>query len=284
MNAPTNPTDVPLDGGTPTVDDVRDYWEREVCGTRLGDTFDDYDALKATEYHITGELAEFEQWAGRRVLEVGVGGGSDFLRFARAGADLTGVDLTAAAVDMVRRRLTEEGLSADVRQGNGESLPFDDGSFDLVYSYGVLHHSADPVAAFREVFRVLKPGGEFRGMVYSDRSACGFFVWAANGLLKGRPFLSQREVIYRHLESPGTKSYGNEEFRGILRDVGFEVTRLYKRAGSGDLLLMPASEKYAGGVRGLIYGIATRIVPRNWIRRNEERLGMGLNFVARRPD
>lgn len=267
----------------PGLDEVRDYWEQEVCGTRLGDTEDDYTALKDTEAHITAEVAEFERWRGKRVLEIGVGGGSDFLKFVRAGARAIGIDLTRAAVEMVERRLAAEGLEAGVGQGNGEALPFEDASFDLVYSYGVLHHSADPAAAFREVRRVLKPGGEFRGMVYSDFSACGFFLWGAQGLLKGRPHLSQRQIIHRYLESPGTKSYGNDEFRNVLAGCGFEVDRLWKRAGSGDLLLMPPSAKYAGGAKALLFRTAQRFIPRNFIRRHEGRLGMGLNFVAHRP-
>lgn len=265
------------------TEQVREYWEEEVCGTRLGDTVADYEALKATEYHITAELAEFDAWAGKRVLEIGVGGGSDFLKFVRAGADATGIDLTRAAVEMVRERLREEGLEADVQQADGESLAFEDGTFDLVYSYGVLHHSDDPERAFREVRRVLKPGGEFRGMVYSDFSACGAMLWAVHGLLKGRPLTSQREIIYRHLESPETKSYGTEEFRGVLAGCGFEVERLWKRAGSGDLLLMPPSAKYRGGLKELAFRTARALYPRGVVRRFQNRLGMALNFVARTP-
>lgn len=262
---------------------VKEYWEEEVCGTRLGDTVDAYEALKACEYHITAELAEYPAWAGRNVLEIGVGGGSDFLKFVRAGADATGVDLTDAAVSMVRDRLRSEGLQAECRQADAEDLDLPDATFDLVYSYGVLHHSGDPDRAFREVFRVLRPGGEFRGMVYSDFSACGTFLWGVYGLLKGRPFRSQRDIIYHHLESPGTKSYGTAEFGRVLEAAGFEVERLYKRACSGDLLIMPPSAKYASGLKRVLFRTAQVLLPRFLIRRFENQLGMGLCFVARRP-
>ena len=265
------------------TEQVREYWEQEVCGTRIGQAVEEYEALKACEYRITEELAAHSTWAGRSVLEIGVGGGSDFMKFVRAGAHATGIDLTRAAVSMVRGRLESEGLHADVRQGDGESLDFPDASFDLVHAYGVLHHSADPPRAFNAVRRVLKPGGEFRGMVYADFSACGSLLWILHGLLRGKPFRSQREIIFDHLESPETKSFGILEFRRMLEDAGFEVVRLYKRACSGDLLLMPPSHKYSGGMKGMVYRAGQILLPRFLIRRFEDHLGMGLCFVARRP-
>src|SRR5436190_1962527 len=83
--------------------------------------------------------ADSSRWRGRDVLEIGCGVGTDTLRFARAGARVTAVDLTEAAIALTRQRLVDEELTASVVQADAEDLPFADASFDLVYSWGVLH-------------------------------------------------------------------------------------------------------------------------------------------------
>ena len=95
--------------------------------------------------------------AGRRVLEIGVGAATDFLNFARAGAVLTGVDLTPAAVEHARAGWRSRGLEAELAVASGEALPFPDGSFDLVYSWGVIHHAEHPHRIVREIRRLLAP-------------------------------------------------------------------------------------------------------------------------------
>ena len=77
----------------------------------------------------------------------------------------TGVDLTQRGVDLTRERLALEGLEAEVRVADAEALPFEDASFDIVYSWGVLHHSPNTQQAVNEVHRVLKPGGVARVMI-----------------------------------------------------------------------------------------------------------------------
>jgi ubiquinone/menaquinone biosynthesis C-methylase UbiE len=158
------------------------------------------------------------------VLEVGIGLGTDFTRFARAGARLAGIDLTEAAVDLVRRRLAHEGLEADVRVGDAENLPFADGTFDLVYSWGVLHHTPDTARALDEVRRVLRPGGEARIMLYSRRSWVALGVWLRYGLARGKPWRSFADLLAEHMESPGTKGYTQPELEEMFagfRDVRF---------------------------------------------------------------
>ncbi len=108
----------------------------------------------------------FEKTCGSRVLEIGCGCGSEAERFARAGADYTAVDLTNAAVSITRRRFQLANLEGRFVQGDAESLPFADGSFDLVYSHGVLHHTPDTPRTIREVHRVLCPGGRAVIMLY----------------------------------------------------------------------------------------------------------------------
>jgi SAM-dependent methyltransferase len=225
---------------------VRDFWEEDPCGAKLVDaelgTPEFFAGVAATRDALEPFIAEYAGFAstsGQRVLEIGVGLGSDFIRFVRAGADATGVDLTQRAVDMVGRRLALEGLSADLRVADAERLPFADASFDVVYSWGVLHHTPDSDAAFREALRVLRPGGRLCVMVYARRSWVGFGLWARWGLLAGRPWRSLAHVIANHMESEGTRAYSRAELRerfGALEDLTVEhVGTPYDRRVAGPL-------------------------------------------------
>ena len=159
------------------LESVRAFWDTEACGTQfVADRRDERDFYERyrrfryeTEWHIP-EFVPFAEFRGKKVLEIGCGNGADGVMFARAGADYTGVDLTAAAVEATRRHFAVEGLSGTFRRENAERLTFADDTFDLVYSYGVLHHTPDPARAVGEVHRVLKPGGTALVMLYHRRS------------------------------------------------------------------------------------------------------------------
>jgi ubiquinone/menaquinone biosynthesis C-methylase UbiE len=199
-------------------DEVRTHWERDPCGARHSTaapgTAEFYEQTERKRYILEPFIptfAEFERWRSKDVLEVGIGIGADFMRFARAGARLHGVDLTQAAVDLVDRRLELEGRSADIRRADAESLPFPDMSFDLVYSWGVLHHTPDTARAIGEVRRVLRPGGEARIMLYSRHSWVALGTWLRHGLAACRPWRSLSHVLGEHMESAGTKAFTQRE-------------------------------------------------------------------------
>ena len=268
----------------PAKSDVKRYWENEVCGIRdLAQDIERYERNRAAFEPFIGSFADYGRYAGRDVLEIGVGGGADYVKFLRAGAKVTGIDLTEAAVNFVRARLEGLGLEGDVRVADAENLPFPDAAFDLVYSYGVLHHSPDTGRALAEAYRVLKAGGELKVMVYSDFSMAGLMLWVVHGLLKGRPFRSQRDILFHHLESPGTKCYGSGEFKAMLEKIGFRVTSLHKKAGAGDLLHMEASAKYSSGAKKALFALGKTLLPRGLIRRHQDRLGLFLLAVATKP-
>lgn len=202
---------------------MRRYWEAEPCGTSTADappgTAEFFAQVERARYELEPFIpgfADFGRWRGRRVLEVGVGLGTDFVQFVRAGADATGVDLTEAAVDAVRQRLALEGLDAELLVADAERLPFETDSFDLVYSWGVLHHTPDTRRALDEVERVLRPGGEARIMLYSRRSWVAAGAWARWALARGRPWRSFARVLAEHMESPGTKAYTQRELERLF--------------------------------------------------------------------
>jgi ubiquinone/menaquinone biosynthesis C-methylase UbiE len=202
---------------------VRDHWDGEPCGVIHTDApegssrfYDEIERRRDELEPFLPELADFAGARGLSVLEIGVGIGTDFIRFARAGARVTGVDLTEHAVELVRRRLELEGLDGEVVQADAEQLPFAAGTFDRVYSWGVLHHTPDTDGAVREAVRVLAPGGSITVMLYNRISWVAFGLWVRRALLRGRPWLSLRHVLANHLESPGTKGYTAAEVRSMF--------------------------------------------------------------------
>ncbi len=159
---------------------IQEFWNAHPCGegmvgaldtTFRGDYerfFEEYDAWKyALESHIPACLDDANV-CGKRVLEIGTGEGAEAEQLIRRGARWTGVDLTRESVDRVRTRLTLRGLQFDdLRQASVLDLPFEDDTFDVVFSHGVLHHVPDIDRGQREIHRVLKPGGELIVMVYA---------------------------------------------------------------------------------------------------------------------
>lgn len=216
---------------------VREFWEAEPCGTGdeiVGDrrqlTREWFEQVEEHRYRVEPfihSVAQFTRHYGKQVLEVGVGAGTDHLQWARAGARLTGVDLTQAAIDTTRARFEMYGFVSDLRRIDAERLPFDDERFDLVYSWGVVHHSEHPETVVAEIHRVLRVGGEFRGMIYGRHSVLALKLWARHALAKARPFRSLTDVVAHHMESPGTQAYTIEEARRLFGAfASVEVTPL----------------------------------------------------------
>jgi len=158
--------------------------------------------------------------------------GADYLEWLKAGAQATGVDISSASLERAKLRCEMAGYTPDLRVSDAERLPFPDNTFDIVYSYGVMHHSPDTQQCIREAWRVLKPGGALRIMLYHHPSLTGFMLWLRYGWLRGK---SLRQSVHDHLESPGTKSYTQEEARAMLQ--GFDKIEFRQAFSPGDLLL-----------------------------------------------
>ena len=205
---------------------VQAYWQAEPCGTShdiVGDIQRDsrawFDRIEDHRYDTEPcihSVAQFTRHHGRKVLEIGVGAGTDHLQWARAGADLHGVNLTEAGISTTRKHLAAYGLTSKLQQADAEKLPFPDGTFDIVYSWGVIHHSETPEKIVAEVRRVLKPGGRFIGMFYQRPSVVTLRVWLKFGLFAGKPWRSFADVLYHHVESVGTKAYTVREMKNMF--------------------------------------------------------------------
>lgn len=264
--------------------EVRDFWNEASCGERLLlDATDKSGYLAQTEKRYSLEpfiesFACFKSASGQDVLEIGVGLGADHQRFAQAGARLTGIDLTERAVEHTRRRFELFGLKSDLRIADAESLPFEDRTFDLVYSWGVLHHSPDTPRAILEVLRVLRPGGTAKVMIYHKHSFVGFMLWVRYALLRGRWLTSLDEIYARYLESPGTKAYTVAEARELFR--GFGRVEIDTVLTHGDLLSSSAGQRH----QGVLLSIARMVWPRRLIRRLFPKLGLFMLITAVKSD
>ncbi len=260
---------------------VREFWNRASCGEIYAagnDQYERFGTQARARYELEPyipEFARFADGAGRDVLEIGVGMGADHAEWARhQPRRLAGIDLTQRAVDNTRRRLELSGLHSDLRVADAESLPFDDNSFDIVYSWGVLHHSPDTPQAFREVHRVLRPGGTTRIMIYHKYSPVGYMLWLRYALLRGRPFRGLDDLYFHHLESPGTKAYSVPQARAMCRD--FTQVEARAQLGFGDLLQGKVGQRH----RGLLLTLAKKLYPRPLMKIFFRRQGLLLLIEA----
>jgi SAM-dependent methyltransferase len=203
---------------------VREYWERDPCGSRedalppIGtrEFFDQVERERYGREHFLPQVAGFNRWPGKKVLEVGCGMGTDLLQFARGGAEANAIDLTQKGVELTRSRLEMYGFHGDVKVGDAEDLPFPSDTFDLVYSWGVIHLTDDPAKAAAEIVRVCKPGGSILVMVYNRYSLFSLQAWILYGLLQGKPRRPLDEIIAHHVESPGTRVYTPRQALGLF--------------------------------------------------------------------
>jgi SAM-dependent methyltransferase len=240
----------------PTVADVREYWNRhihdlEITSHPVGSAgfFADLDQYHFEKLHHLLRLVDFDGYGGRRVLEVGCGAGTDLIRFAKGGAIVSGVDLSPSAVALARAYFEQHGLEAELREANGEQLPFPDDAFDMVYAHGVVQYTSAPQALVDECRRVLKPGGEAVFQVYNRVS------WL-NALSK------IMNVPLEHEDAPVLLKYSAAEFRALLR--AFPDVRIVEER-------FPVKSRLHGGWKGLLFNsvfVGTfNALPRPLVRR-----------------
>jgi ubiquinone/menaquinone biosynthesis C-methylase UbiE len=263
---------------TPDLKDaVRAFWNAEPCGTRYLQEPESFDSHARARYQLEPyiqEFAQFESARGLGVLEIGVGMGSDYLQWLKAGAHATGVDISSKSVESARRRCELAGFAPDLEIADAEHLPFADERFDLVYSYGVMHHSPDTPGCLHEAFRVLKPGGQLRIMLYHHPSLTGMMLWLRYGIFRGKPL---RQAVYEFLESPGTKTYSPAEVRAMLSE--FQDISMRQVFSPGDLLLHRPSARF----QRMVYRLLWRLYPRRLVRRWGAGFGLFLLIHARKP-
>jgi len=198
------------EGNSTLLNEIRDYWNEhihdlEIVKHPIGSKgfFEDLDEYRFDKLRYLPRVVDFNGYKGKKVLEIGCGAGIDLIRFARGGAQVTGVDISETAIDLAKKNFTINGLKADLRVMNGEALDFKDNSFVLVYVHGVLQYTANSRQMAEESLRVLKKGGEFIGMVYNRKG----WLNTLSKLMK---------VGLEHEDAPVLDMYTIDEFKELL--------------------------------------------------------------------
>ena len=191
------------------IDQVRDYWDRRPCNVRhsqlpIGtkEYFDEVEARKyLVEPHIPG-FAQFERWRNKKVLEIGCGIGTDTINFARHGAKVIAVDLSEKSLEIARRRSFVFGVQDQVEflSGNAEELSrfVPVGPYDLIYSFGVIHHTPCPERVLEQMRQCAKPGTVVKIMVYHRRAWKVLWILLSEGM--GR-FWKLSDLVARNSEA-----------------------------------------------------------------------------------
>jgi SAM-dependent methyltransferase len=221
-----------------TLARVQEYWNERIHdlemtahepGTR--EFFRDLDAYRFDKLRYLPRLVDFSGYRGKRLLEIGCGIGTDLVRFAAGGAQAVGVDLSVTALDLARQNAECSHVPLTLHLANGEALPFEDASFDVVYAHGVLQYTADPRRMASECHRVLAPGGEAIFMVYNRIS----WLNALSKIMK---------VPLEHEDAPVLRKFSIGEFRELLSDFG-SVRIVPER--------FPVHSRLHGGWKGFLY-------------------------------
>lgn len=224
---------------TVPVEKVETYWDSRPCNihhslSKVG-TRQYFDEVETRKYFVEPHIprfAEFEKWRGKRVLEIGCGIGTDTMNFARAGAQVTAVELSEKSLEIARRRAEVCDLQERIRfyRGDAEELtkfvPVE--PYDLVYSFGVIHHTPHPEQVIEQIKHFVKPGSTLKLMVYHRYSWKVLWILLTYG--KGA-FWQLDELVARHSEAqtgcPITYTYSKQAIRELLSLNGFKITDIW---------------------------------------------------------
>lgn len=217
------------------LESVQAYWDSRPCNllsspSEVG-TLQYFRDLTARKYFVEPHIprfAEFERWRGKRVLEIGCGLGTDTISFAKAGAHVTAVDLSVESLALARKRAELEGVSVEFHHADAELLTkvIPPAPYDLVYSFGALHHTPHPERAIEQIRNYVEPGSTVKLMLYHRLS------WKVASILltQGRgAFWRLNRLIARYSEAqtgcPVTYTFTPDQVRRLL--AGYEITDLW---------------------------------------------------------
>jgi ubiquinone/menaquinone biosynthesis C-methylase UbiE len=221
------------------IERVKEFWDRRPCNIRHSPkpvgTREYFDEVEARKYFVEPHIprfAQFERWRGKKVLEIGCGIGTDTINFARHGAWVTAVELSERSLEIAQKRAEVYGLSDRIRfyLGNAEELsrfvPVE--PYDLIYSFGVIHHTPHPERVIAEMRHYALSGTTVKVMVYHRYSWKVLWILLTYG--KGQ-FWRLAELVAQYSEAqtgcPVTYTFTKREIRDLLERHGFRVTEIW---------------------------------------------------------
>lgn len=218
---------------------IRNYWETRLpqrwYSNKEYGTKEYWDEISDKRYNLYypffKKIMGFNDFRGKKLLEIGIGVGTDILEYAKGGAIVTGVDLTQSAVDTVTERFKLYRMEGVFKIGDAENLPFDDNTFDIVISWGVLHHTPNTEKCIEEVERVLKKSGESIILLYAKGWKHYAIRMFYHGIMRGELFrMSAQEVTNKYSEvegnSPLTKVYNKKQIKKLF--LGWNEVNIYR--------------------------------------------------------
>lgn len=220
-----------------SIEEVRRYWDRRPCNIRHSPlpvgTREYFDQVEARKYFVEPHIplfAQFDRWSGKKVLEIGCGIGTDTINFARAGAEVVACDLSNESIQLARQRAEVFGLAERITfvNTNAETMEglFDSSPFDLIYSFGVIHHSPHPELILKGARALAAVGTTLKVMVYNRRS------WKVAGIVlrSGARFWRVDELIAKDSEAqtgcPVTYSYTRKSVTELVEPTGFRINQV----------------------------------------------------------
>jgi 2-polyprenyl-3-methyl-5-hydroxy-6-metoxy-1,4-benzoquinol methylase len=223
----------------PPIGEVRAYWDAHVADWKIAraqpgtaEFFRETEAYRFEKLHYLPRVVDFNGQAGKRLLDVGCGLGNDLSRFASGKAITTGIDISPRAIELARANFAQRGLAGDFAVMNGEDLQFPDASFDTVYCHTVLHFTPDPARMVREIYRVLRPGGQAILMTVNRKS----WLFRLSKLMK---------VEIDYPDSPVFYKFSIAEFRRMLAPFGDSIRIVPER--------FPVATKIHGGLKARLF-------------------------------
>ena len=221
-----------------SIKDVKNYWDNRPCNLKHSnkdkDTVEYYDEVMRKKFlvepHIPG-FCQFDQYKGKKILEIGSGLGTMAVNYAMCGAEVTCVELSDKSLELCKKNFEVRGLKGHFYSGNAEELVsfLPQGvKYDMIFSFGVIHHSPHPEVIVENMKQVLNPGGELKLMVYNKYS---FKLFAIFKELNIWDFHDANYQIAKRSEAeincPITFTYTPNEATKLLGD-GFVVDSIYK--------------------------------------------------------
>ena len=221
-----------------SIETVKEYWNRQPCNIRHSaapfGTKKYFDEIERRKYFVEPHIprfAQFERWRGLKVLEIGCGIGTDTISFARAGAHVTAIDVSAKSLEVARLRARVYGLEDRIEfyEGDAENLSkfLPSKSYDLIYSFGVIHHTPDPQRVIQEIQRNFAASGTIlKIMLYHRHSWKVFQILSARDQKKGS---HKDEQIAYHSEAqqgcPVTYTFSRKQAASLLAPR-FKITEM----------------------------------------------------------
>jgi ubiquinone/menaquinone biosynthesis C-methylase UbiE len=211
-----------INARTSLLNTIQNYWNKRPCNInhsnkKLG-TIEYYNEVEHRKYNVEEHIprfADFDKWRNKEILEIGCGIGTDSINFVRAGGKLTIIELSDKSLELTKERFKVFNLEATFIHGNAEELTqYTSKKFDLIYSFGVIHHTPHPSKIISECYKLLKDDGELRIMIYAKYSTKNFMINLG---------LAQPEAQFG---CPVAYTYSYKDIVKLLKN--FEIISAYK--------------------------------------------------------